>query len=49
MEELLEEFIDWARENSPDAWWIFENPDEAIQKFIEQREEYESFLGDAGS
>jgi len=40
MEELLEEFIDWARENSPDAWYIYENSDEAIERFLAQRDNY---------
>lgn len=37
MEEILREFIEWAHENSPDAWWIYENTDEAIEKFMDQR------------
>ena len=37
MERLLKEFILWAELKSPDAWWIFENPDEAIEKFIQKR------------
>ena len=36
---LLEEFIDWARDCGEDVFYIFENTDEAIQKFFEQREE----------
>jgi len=39
MKEILEEFIDWARENSPDAWYIYENSDEAIEKFLAQRDD----------
>lgn len=38
MEEILREFIEWAHTNSPDAWWIFENTDEAIEQFMKQRE-----------
>jgi len=38
MKELLEEFIDWARENAPDAWYIYEESDDAIEKFLEQRD-----------
>jgi len=39
MKDLLEEFIDWARDCGEDAWYIFENTDEAIEKFIKEREE----------
>lgn len=39
MKELLEEFIEWAKENSPDAWYIYEETDEAIERFLAQREE----------
>ncbi len=38
MEDLIREFIEWAHVNSPDAWWIYENTDEAIEKFMEQRD-----------
>jgi len=37
MEEIIKEFIEWAHINSPDAWWIYENTDEAIEQFMEQR------------
>lgn len=37
MEELLREFIEWAQESSPDAWWIYEHTDEAIEKFLEYK------------
>lgn len=33
-EELLSDFIDWAEMNAPDAWWIFENKDDAIEQFL---------------
>jgi hypothetical protein len=49
MEELLEEFIDWAKDCGEDAWYIFDHTDEAIQRFMEQRDEGDKFLGDAGS
>lgn len=39
MEEILTDFIEWAKENSPDAWWIYENPEEAIKQFMEQQED----------
>lgn len=38
MEEIIREFIEWAQENSPDAWWIYEHTDEAIEKIIKERE-----------
>lgn len=37
MKELLKEFIEWAQENSQDAWWIYENTDEAIKKFMQHK------------
>ena len=39
LKEMLTEFIDWARDCGEDVFYIFENTDEAIQKFFEQREE----------
>ena len=47
--ELLEEFIDWARDCGEDAWYIFDNTDEAIERFMAQRDYGDEFLGDAGS
>lgn len=47
--ELLEEFIEWAKDCGEDAWYIYENTDEAIERFMAQREEEDKFLGDAGS
>lgn len=38
IKDLLEEFIDWAKECGEDAWYIFDNTDEAIEKFLKQRE-----------
>lgn len=37
MEEIIGEFIELAHNNSPDAWWIYENPEEAIKKYMEFR------------
>lgn len=37
-EELLEEFIDWARDCGQDAWYIFDNTEEAIKEFLKHRE-----------
>jgi hypothetical protein len=36
--ELLEEFIDWARDCGEDVWYIFDNREEAIERFLKQRE-----------
>jgi hypothetical protein len=30
MKDILKEFIDWARDCGEDAWYIFDNTDEAI-------------------
>lgn len=35
MEDIIKEFIEWAHVESPDAWWIFEHPDEAIKKYMQ--------------
>lgn len=35
---LLEEFIEWAEYNSEDVFYIFENPKEAINRFLSQRD-----------
>lgn len=39
MKDLLEEFIEWAKDCGEDALYIFEQTDEAIQRFFEEREE----------
>ena len=39
MRELLEEFIERAKDNSPDALYIYEETDEAIETFLAQRED----------
>lgn len=36
--ELLEEFIEWARDCGEDAFYIFEETDEAIERFMKERE-----------
>lgn len=41
MKELLEEFIEWAKDCGEDAWYIFDNTDEAIKRFFKQKEEEE--------
>ena len=35
--ELLKEFIRWARECGNDAFYIFDEPEEAIELFLNQR------------
>ena len=42
MKELLEEFIEWARECGEDVFYIFENTDEAIEKFMKEKETFKS-------
>jgi hypothetical protein len=37
--ELLEEFIDWARDCGEDVFFVFEETDEAIERFMKQRED----------
>jgi len=36
--ELLEEFIDWARDCGQEVWYIFDNTEEVIEEFLKQRE-----------
>ncbi len=36
--ELLEEFIDWARNCGEDVFYIFENDSDAIERFLEHRD-----------
>jgi hypothetical protein len=38
MKELLEEFIEWAKECGEDAWYIYENTEEAIERFMKKKE-----------
>lgn len=36
---LIEEFIDWVKYDSgEDAFYIFDNPHDAIDRFIKQRD-----------
>lgn len=35
--ELLEEFIDWARDCGQEVWYVFDNTEEAIKEFLKQR------------
>jgi hypothetical protein len=47
--ELLEEFIEWAKDCGEEVFYIFDNTDEAIERFMSQRDYGDEFLGDAGS
>ena len=38
IKDLLEEFADWAKDCGEDAWYIFDNTEEAIERFLKQRE-----------
>ena len=38
IKDLLEEFVDWAEHCGEDAWYIFDNTEEAIERFLKQRE-----------
>jgi peptide subunit release factor 1 (eRF1) len=37
--ELLEEFVEWAKNCGEDVFYIFEETDKAIQIFLDQKEE----------
>lgn len=39
MEELLKEFIEWAENCGEDAFFMYDNRDECIKKFIKERSE----------
>jgi hypothetical protein len=36
--ELIEEFIEWAKDCGEDVFYVFEETDEAIERFMKQRE-----------
>jgi hypothetical protein len=36
---LLEEFVEWAKNCGEDVFYIFEETEESIHRFLEQREE----------
>lgn len=38
-EEFLEEFIEWARYCGEDAFYVFNETNEAIKRFLEEREQ----------
>ena len=35
--ELLEEFIEWAKNCGEDVFFVFDNPEEAIDRFLVER------------
>lgn len=37
MEDIIRDFVEWAHSNSPDAWLIFDETDDAIEKYMEFR------------
>lgn len=37
-ELLLEEFVEWLRECGEDVFYVFEETEEAIKKFLESQE-----------
>lgn len=39
IKELLQEFIDWARDCGKDAFYIFDESEQAITRFLTQREQ----------
>lgn len=38
MEEILREFVDWARDEGHDSFYIYEETEEAIKRFIRQKD-----------
>ena len=38
IKEFLEEFIRWAEDCGGDAWYIFDHTNEAIERFLKERE-----------
>ena len=39
IKEILEEFIEWAYDCGEDAFYIFDNRQEAMSRFLKQRDE----------
>lgn len=35
--ELLEEFIEWAKNLEEDVWYIFDDTEEALERFFKER------------
>lgn len=38
IKEILKEFIEWSDYCGEDAWYIFDHTDEAIDRFLKERE-----------
>lgn len=38
MKKILEEFIEWAKNCGEDAWYIYEQTDEAIERYLKEKE-----------
>jgi len=36
LKKMLTEFIDWAKDCGEDSWYIFENTDEAVERFFKE-------------
>lgn len=39
IKEILKEFIEWSEHFGEDAWYIFDHTDEAIERFLEERDD----------
>lgn len=38
VKDLLEEFLEWARNHTEGIFYVQDNPEEAIEQFIKERE-----------
>ena len=38
-EELIKQFIEWAKDCGEDVFYIFEEPEEAIERFLKEVDE----------
>ena len=34
IQSIIEDFIEWAKSCGEDAWYIFDNTDEAIERYL---------------
>lgn len=39
LKDILEQFIEWARDCGEDAFYIFDEQDEAIERFLQYLED----------
>ncbi len=47
MKEIIEEFIEWAKDCGEDAWYIFDATEEAIDRYLEiKAQEHEDLYKD---